>query len=104
MRQIAKSILLRLTAEEYAHLKATADAAGLKLEPMLRQLILGVELRPRPPDEYTALLRELSAIGTEYGAQWFSAGPPLKSGHPHHPLYLRKDTPLLPFDMDAYLA
>lgn len=50
MRQIAKSILLRLTAEEYAHLKATADAAGLKLEPMLRQLILGVELRPRPPD------------------------------------------------------
>ena len=63
MRQIAKSILLRLTAEEYAHLKATADAAGLKLEPMLRQLILGVELRPRPPDEYTALLRELSAIG-----------------------------------------
>ena len=57
MRQIAKSILLRLTAEEYAHLKATADAAGLKLEPMLRQLILGVELRPRPPDEYTALLR-----------------------------------------------
>lgn len=49
-------------------------------------------------------LRELSAIGTEYGAQWFSAGPPLKSGHPHHPLYLRKDTPLLPFDMDAYLA
>ena len=63
MRQIAKSILLRLTAEEYAHLKATADAAGLKLEPMLRQLILGVELRPRPPDEYAALLRELSAIG-----------------------------------------
>lgn len=75
MRQIAKSILLRLTAEEYAHLKATADAAGLKLEPMLRQLILGVELRPRPPDEYTALLRELSAIGNNVNqiAYWANA-------------------------------
>lgn len=75
MRQIAKSILLRLTAEEYAHLKATADAAGLKLEPMLRQLILGVELRPRPPDEYTALLRELSAIGNNVNqiAYWVNA-------------------------------
>lgn len=75
MRQIAKSILLRLTAEEYAHLKATADAAGLKLEPMLRQLILGVELRPRPPDEYAALLRELSAIGNNVNqiAYWANA-------------------------------
>ena len=75
MRQIAKSNLLRLTAEEYAHLKATADAAGLKLEPMLRQLILGVELRPRPPDEYTALLRELSAIGNNVNqiAYWANA-------------------------------
>ena len=75
MRQIAKSILLRLTAEEYAHLKATEDAAGLKLEPMLRQLILGVELRPRPPDEYTALLRELSAIGNNVNqiAYWANA-------------------------------
>ena len=75
MRQIAKSILLRLTAEEYAHLKATADAAGLKLEPMPRQLILGVELRPRPPDEYTALLRELSAIGNNVNqiAYWANA-------------------------------
>lgn len=28
-----------------------------------RSLILGVQLRPRPPDTYAALLRELSAIG-----------------------------------------
>ncbi len=26
-----------------------------------------------------------------------------KKGHPHHPLYLRKDEVLRPFDMDAYL-
>ncbi len=75
MRQIAKSILLRLTAEEYAHLQAQADIAGLKLEPMLRQLILGVELRPRPPEEYAALLRELSAIGNNVNqiAYWANA-------------------------------
>ena len=33
------------------------------MEPMLRKLIMGVQLRPRPPDTYAALLRELSAIG-----------------------------------------
>ena len=33
------------------------------MEPLLRHLILGVQLRPRPPDTYAALLRELSAIG-----------------------------------------
>lgn len=37
-------------------------------------------------------------------AEWFSAGPPLKSGHPHHPLYLKATTPLLPFDMTRYLV
>ena len=75
MRQIAKSILLRLAAEEYAHLQAQANIAGLKLEPMLRQLILGVELRPRPPDTYAALLRELSAIGNNVNqiAYWANA-------------------------------
>ena len=58
-----KTITLRLNAGEYAHLRKQAEATGLKMEPLLRQLILGVNLRPRPPDEYAALLRELSAIG-----------------------------------------
>ena len=34
---------------------------------------------------------------------WFTAGPLLKSGHPHHPLYLKGDTKLLAFDIDRYL-
>ena len=58
-----KTITLRLNANEYAHLKQQAEATGLKMEPLLRHLILGVQLRPRPPDTYAALLRELSAIG-----------------------------------------
>lgn len=49
-------------------------------------------------------VRELAELGRAAGAQWFSAGPLLKSGHPHHPLYLKRDTTLLPFDIDGYLS
>ena len=58
-----KTITLRLNAGEYEHLRNQAEIAGLKMEPTIRRLIMGVELRPRPPDVYAALLRELSAIG-----------------------------------------
>ena len=58
-----KTITLRLNAGEYAHLQEQTEATSLKMEPLLRQLIMGVNLRPRPPDTYAALLRELSAIG-----------------------------------------
>ncbi len=58
-----KTITLRLNVKEYAHLQEQTEATGLKMEPLIRQLITGVNLRPRPPDTYAALLRELSAIG-----------------------------------------
>ncbi|MDB7909053.1 plasmid mobilization relaxosome protein MobC [Flavonifractor plautii] len=58
-----KTITLRLDAAHYVRLTETARTAGLKIEAMLRQLIMGVNLRPRPPDTYAALLRELNAIG-----------------------------------------
>lgn len=75
MRQIAKTILLRLTAEEYAHLQTTAEIAGMKIEPTIRKLIMGNQLRPRPPNEYADLLRELSAIGNNINqiAYWANA-------------------------------
>lgn len=70
-----KTITLRLDAAHYARLTETAQTAGLKIEPMLRQLIMGVNLRPRPPDTYAALLRELSAIGNNVNqiAYWANA-------------------------------
>lgn len=49
-------------------------------------------------------VRDFAALGRDTGAAWFTAGPLLKSGHPHHPLYLRRDTPLVPFDIGAYLG
>ncbi|MBQ2997162.1 MAG: DUF1643 domain-containing protein [Oscillibacter sp.] len=55
-------------------------------------------------DYLTDCMRDFVSDGKAAGARWFTAGPLLKSGHPHHPLYLRKDTPLLDFDIEAYLA
>ena len=48
-------------------------------------------------------MQDFAADGQAAGARWFTAGPLLKSGHPHHPLYLKAATPLQPFDIDAYL-
>ena len=63
MRETAKTMTLRLNGAEYAHLCQQAAVTGLKKEPLVRQLIMGVNLRPRPPDAYAELLRALSAIG-----------------------------------------
>ena len=48
-------------------------------------------------------LRDMVDAGEEYGAAWCCAGAISKKGHPHHPLYLKKDEKLRPFDMEAYL-
>ena len=49
-------------------------------------------------------LRDMLDIGRQYGAQWYCAGAITKKGHPHHPLYLRKDEKLRPFDVEHYLG
>jgi hypothetical protein len=48
-------------------------------------------------------VRDMVQIGQEYGASWQCAGAISKKGHPHHPLYLRKDEKLKSFDVTAYL-
>ncbi len=48
-------------------------------------------------------VREMAALGEAAGAVWYHAGPISKKGHPHHPLYLKSNTPLEPFDTMAYL-
>ena len=58
-----------------------------------------IEKRPYLAD----CLQDMVAVGQEYGAVWYCAGAISKKGHPHHPLYLRKDEKLRLFDMDAYL-
>ena len=58
-----------------------------------------IEKRPYLPE----CVRDMIALGQEYGAQWYCAGKVSKKGHPHHPLYLRKDEKIRPFDVAAYL-
>ena len=48
-------------------------------------------------------VRDMVQVGQEYGASWYCAGAITKKGHPHHPLYLRKDEKLKPFDVTGYL-
>lgn len=46
---------------------------------------------------------DMVSLGQQYGAHWVSAGKKSKKGHPHHPLYLRKDAETEAFDIEDYL-
>ena len=48
-------------------------------------------------------LRDMIDVGEQYSARWYCAGALSKKGHPHHPLYLRKDEKIREFDIKAYL-
>ena len=54
-------------------------------------------------DYLSDCLRDMLAIGQAYNAKWYCAGAVSKKGHPHHPLYLRKDEKIKPFDVANYL-
>lgn len=49
-------------------------------------------------------VRDMIELGKRYGATWHCAGKCSKKGHPHHPLYLRKDELLKPFDVEKYVG
>jgi len=54
-------------------------------------------------DYLPACVKDMVAAGQEFGATWYCAGEVSKKGHPHHPLYLRKDERIKPFDVESYL-
>ena len=58
-----------------------------------------IETRPYLSD----CLRDMIVLSFECGAEWYHCGPISKKGHPHHPLYRKKDTLLEAFDICAYL-
>ena len=58
-----------------------------------------IEKRPYLPD----CVRDMVELGQRYGAQWLCAGKRSVKGHPHHPLYLRKDEKVQAFDVEEYL-
>ena len=53
-------------------------------------------------DYLKGCLADMIGVGRRYGAVWYTAGARSKKGHPHHPLYLKKDSALDPFDAAAY--
>ena len=59
-----------------------------------------IEQRPYLP----RCVLDMVEVGKTCGARWFTAGVRSKRGHPHHPLYLRKDSVLEEFDAAAYCA
>ena len=54
-------------------------------------------------DYLSQCLKDMLDVGNTYGAQWYCAGAVSKKGHPHHPLYLRKDEKIKPFDVERYI-
>lgn len=75
MRERKHFIGVWLGDQEFAHLNNQCAITGLSTSALVRQAITGTQLRPRPPDEYAALLRELAAIGNNINqiAHWANA-------------------------------
>ena len=48
-------------------------------------------------------VRDMRELAAASHARWVCAGKCSKSGHPHHPLYLRKDERFYAFDIGGYL-
>ena len=54
-------------------------------------------------DYLPCCVEDMVSIGERYRARWLCAGKISVKGHPHHPLYLRKDEKTVPFDIRHYL-
>ena len=63
MRKRPIKISLRLNEQEHEHLRQQAALSGFPMEQFLRGLIAEEKMRPRPPNEYAEIRRQLAAIG-----------------------------------------
>ena len=75
MRERNHFVGLWMNDEEYAHLLKQCEITALSASVLIRHTIAGLQLRHRPPDDYAALLRVLSAIGNNVNqiAHWANA-------------------------------
>ena len=49
-------------------------------------------------------LKDTIRVAQSYSIKWFHMGKLLAQGHPHHPLYLKKDAEFRKFDIEKYLS
>ncbi len=63
MKRRTAQITVRLTNSEKQHLEKQAGLSGMGMEPFIRNLIAGVNLKERPPEFWKDVVNQLSAIG-----------------------------------------
>ena len=68
-----KQILIRLSEKEYRHLTEQADLVQLGIEPFVRNLIMGIRMTPHPKNEWTEIMRQMSAIGNNINQMAYRA-------------------------------
>ena len=75
MRSRLHHVSVWMNKAEYQYLKVQAELARMGSNPFIRSLVASVQFHPCPPDQYTALLWELSAIGNNINqiAYWANA-------------------------------
>ena len=48
-------------------------------------------------------LQQIVEVASTYNCEWYTIGKKSKEGHPHHPLYLSKQSKMEKFDVQEYL-
>ena len=49
-------------------------------------------------------MKDIGAVLANHKCRCFTRGNISKAGHPHHPLYLRKESPMDVFDLEGYVT
>lgn len=75
MRKREHFVGVWLNGAEYQHLLKQCALSGLNTSALIRHSVMDINIQPKPPDTYAALLRELSAIGNNVNqiAYWANA-------------------------------
>lgn len=63
MRARNKVLYVYLSEDEHKTLTKKISQTGLSASAYIRKRIMDTEIRPRPPDDYYKLLKEINAIG-----------------------------------------
>lgn len=58
-----RKITVRLSEKERKFLGEQADAGGMKIEPYVRELIMGNEVKSRPKEEWAEVVRQIASVG-----------------------------------------
>ena len=58
-----RKITVRLSEKERKFLGEQADAGGMKIEPYIRELIMGNGVKSRPKEEWAEVVWQVAAVG-----------------------------------------